>query len=1100
MRLRSRDKSRYFLESIGLLLLGCLLACFLHHLSFGSLTGNQWGHFFIWQYAILVVGSSLVLRIWILLGLSRNAQRSCHQDMWTYLTFIPVLFTIVSYTGSDYSLIWIGVVYIGILIWKSTILVLHLFKNLQPRNMGKWSLYLFLGFFWFFASYGAWLVPSHDVSGDEPHYLLMTHSLTYDGDLNLFDEYQAKQYSRFYSGKLDPKPSDLVDSGVIRSRGLGATYAVFLIPGYLVAGYPGAVLTMILCAAFLMTNSFQLFLKTIPNERSALVTVLLMAVSLPFLNYSCLIYPDILAALLLVIGLRVLKIQPLTAKHRAVPLYLFLISAALILLKFRYVTVVVLLLAAGVFTLKRRGSKRLLYAVSAGLIFGGYLTTDILIFSGDLFFNRFGGIPQLQSYLPDLRSLLVVPGFILDQEAGFLFLTPVFFLTLPGLIHWPHRKDSVYWISLLALPLTCVSLLGHFAWHCLPTPPLRYLIPILPAFCLFGVETARQWDNSSKIGKIIGHTFIVYSIIMSIALTVQPDWQINLADGTNSFIESIGVVAGIPLTSILPSLIRPSLTAFVWSGVFLIMAFLLLLSRRWRKPTRISPAYSVTVLSVLMASCMLGLTGTGKTLYRVEAEDRFLSHPSGGEYFPAKRDPFFHQENQYGWSCGNNDSLHPCFQVPEGKYICLIRAMLLDHPYNSDIVIKFNDKPIAFVTVTNSRWADYALPVEVPSGSDQKWQITVNCPRDNRVSIDRMDFNPCGENAWRLYSKLSVAARLVHWNSLEYFAIRQGFLHHPGDPWYGFRAHFNPGSLLPIPLPEKALYPLKHGDLDRTCDLAIDEGWSSLIALERLFSFSAAARLPDEMLREYYLQSVALRSCFNLKPDMITYASDHPEDQEMKLALAMAEYSDQHHDKAITYLSQILFEDWPFMSLTQPDRAGLYTERFGNQIRYMTLDPRYIDAVDQLLDGYFRRGRRAFRSSNLEAAAEIFFAYYKLDADHFREHFLMLNRREFITILSALPDMFVKDYMRLCEILIAKKRYEEALACAERALKLDPDRSYVRYSMARSLFHNLRFEEAQRQCLIAVSMDFQDDRARGLWRIIQNAAQRRSELLGLPAH
>jgi hypothetical protein len=42
-------------------------------------------------------------------------------------------------------------------------------------------------------------------SGDEPNYLMTTHSLYKDGDINLANNYARKDYFHFYSRKDNPR-------------------------------------------------------------------------------------------------------------------------------------------------------------------------------------------------------------------------------------------------------------------------------------------------------------------------------------------------------------------------------------------------------------------------------------------------------------------------------------------------------------------------------------------------------------------------------------------------------------------------------------------------------------------------------------------------------------------------------------------------------------------------------------------------------------------------------------------------------------------------------------------------------------------------------
>ena len=50
--------------------------------------------------------------------------------------------------------------------------------------------------------------------GDEPHYLVMAHSLWNDGDLDLADEFERREYSSFYGGALAPHTSPRSPPGI----------------------------------------------------------------------------------------------------------------------------------------------------------------------------------------------------------------------------------------------------------------------------------------------------------------------------------------------------------------------------------------------------------------------------------------------------------------------------------------------------------------------------------------------------------------------------------------------------------------------------------------------------------------------------------------------------------------------------------------------------------------------------------------------------------------------------------------------------------------------------------------------------------------------
>ena len=84
--------------------------------------------------------------------------------------------------------------------------------------------------------------------GDEPHYLIIAHSLLADGDLQIENNHAQRDYASFFGGQLRPDflrrgRDDVIYS--IHAPGL----PTLLVPAYAMAGYRGAMVTMSLLAA-----------------------------------------------------------------------------------------------------------------------------------------------------------------------------------------------------------------------------------------------------------------------------------------------------------------------------------------------------------------------------------------------------------------------------------------------------------------------------------------------------------------------------------------------------------------------------------------------------------------------------------------------------------------------------------------------------------------------------------------------------------------------------------------------------------------------------------------------------------------------------------
>ena len=94
----------------------------------------------------------------------------------------------------------------------------------------------------------AWSVAPRIPGGDEPHYLVITHSLLSDGDLRIQNNHDRRDYAVYYDGSLAP-------DSIVRGQD-GQQYSIhapgvsaLVLPGFAVFGYVGAQATIVLSAA-----------------------------------------------------------------------------------------------------------------------------------------------------------------------------------------------------------------------------------------------------------------------------------------------------------------------------------------------------------------------------------------------------------------------------------------------------------------------------------------------------------------------------------------------------------------------------------------------------------------------------------------------------------------------------------------------------------------------------------------------------------------------------------------------------------------------------------------------------------------------------------
>ncbi|MEJ2086038.1 MAG: hypothetical protein P8Y44_10240, partial [Acidobacteriota bacterium] len=149
-----------------------------------------------------------------------------------------------------------------------------------------------------------WSVSKHSPDGDEPHYLLLTHSLAFDLDTDLANNYAGDDSLSFIDRRLKPQLGDPVGrNGELYSRH-NMLLPLVLAPAYRLFGPLGALgimaaLTAAVCWAMLALASH--YTPNHPGEAVAAYAIL--AFTAPLLLYSYQIWVEVPAALLTLIVL-----------------------------------------------------------------------------------------------------------------------------------------------------------------------------------------------------------------------------------------------------------------------------------------------------------------------------------------------------------------------------------------------------------------------------------------------------------------------------------------------------------------------------------------------------------------------------------------------------------------------------------------------------------------------------------------------------------------------------------------------------------------------------------------------------------------------------
>jgi hypothetical protein len=290
--------------------------------------------------------------------------------------------------------------------------------------------------------------------GDEPHYLVIMQSLWRDGDLAIENNHARGDYKEYFDANLDPHYHVRGTDGQIYSiHPVGMP--VLMTPVYVVAGYRGVVLAMILIAATAAAMAWrwarsgvQQFSGAAVQQSRAAATFAWMAIvcSAPFLFNTFAVYPEIVAALAVMIALTVAQrgSDPKTGSDRLIGIC----CGALPWLSTKYAPMSAALMLV---TLTRRGSRIRSLTPIRGLtpIVPIVIPFALSLLAWFAFFFVYWGSPLPSApYGADSQTSIAnvfvgVPGLLLDQEYGLLAYAPVCVFAALGLyLMWRDGHES----------------------------------------------------------------------------------------------------------------------------------------------------------------------------------------------------------------------------------------------------------------------------------------------------------------------------------------------------------------------------------------------------------------------------------------------------------------------------------------------------------------------------------------------------------------------------------------------------------------------------------------------------------------------------------
>lgn len=446
-----------------------------------------------------------------------------------------------------------------------------------------------------YAAVGLHYAARLQVSGDEPHYLVMAQSLWRDHDLDLRDEYDGEEWAEFVPGPLRPHWGAPRRDGrpfPAHSPGL----PLLLAPAYAAFGRAGCVLLLALVGACAALVARQLALR-LTGSPEASFAAWLAAAGPPLFFYSFHVYteaPSALAAggslLLLVGGPGAGGAALAAAAASALPwLHLKMAPAAV---------------ALGVVALARLRGRALVAFVSvAGAAALGFAAYHAAIFGSPSPLGVYGGLPA-DAQVATWRSLA---GLLLDRSFGLVPAAPVFLLALAGLPLALRRRDA--WPYALVAAGVLAPLLTWRMWWGGQCPPARFLVPMLPF--LAAALALRMAASPSGLRRWFTGLWLTGAALAALAV-FDPAARLLLNRGNRPTRLWAALSDGTAIGDYLPTLThaseREARLALVWIAA---LGLLLVLDRLSASRPRIDRAFgsvAMAVASLLLMGVLIDLT------------------------------------------------------------------------------------------------------------------------------------------------------------------------------------------------------------------------------------------------------------------------------------------------------------------------------------------------------------------------------------------------------------------------------------------------------------------------------------------------------------
>ncbi len=401
---------------------------------------------------------------------------------------------------------------------------------------------VFLSLFVFYAAVTSYVTFSYPPTGDEPHYLLIAHSIAADLDVNLENNYtDDKSFRSFYPVNLEFK--NIHNTPGAGGAGIYSMHSAglpLLISGfYKIGGRYGVQLFMNVLAAFLGALFFYTLARNNFSTDRAAAAALLFFITVPLSVNSSLVLTEIPAAIIILYC--VFELFSGKLKQNRILFFTGLaampwLHAKLIILSVVfYVYYYFLAVKRGEFNTRREAVNNIPVIVLGGALVWFYYSV----------YGKFVPFALVSTYVSDSfyfifsapHAIKAFFAVLFDRDYGLFTHNPLYIISLWGLMLAASRRDyKMLEPFFLVIPYFSLYLFWS-DWGGSITPA-RQMIPILPIAAFYGVYFMREVSfEKTRLFKVMAACAAFISCIL---MAFPPIRYAASRDKIYAFLESRG--------------------------------------------------------------------------------------------------------------------------------------------------------------------------------------------------------------------------------------------------------------------------------------------------------------------------------------------------------------------------------------------------------------------------------------------------------------------------------------------------------------------------------------------------------------------------------